>query len=147
MTNTDSMALDYFLSGLKSGPVVVLGGGGVAKTSLSTSQKRGWSTLMHTRRNPCALADITHLAPTGIIHATPLGMAEDDPLPFPEVLEAALPTLRWAVEWVNNDKTAFNAWAEAAKLKRITGAELFEKQAELQSKIFIGECGGGERAE
>jgi hypothetical protein len=69
-------------------------------------------------------------------------MGIDDPLPFPDILEAALPTLRWAIEWVNRDGTAFNSWAETANLRRVDGSELFEKQAGLQNGIFIRECGG-----
>jgi shikimate 5-dehydrogenase len=69
-------------------------------------------------------------------------MGDDDALPFPDILEAALPTLRWAAEWVNRDDTAFNSWAKMVGLRRVDGAELFEKQAGLQSGIFIRECGG-----
>jgi shikimate 5-dehydrogenase len=69
-------------------------------------------------------------------------MGEDDPLPFPEMLEAALPTLRWVVEWVGRDGTAFCEWAAAAGLGLITGRELFERQAVAQSEIFVRECGG-----
>jgi len=140
--NTDADALGDFLKELHSGPVLVLGGGGVAKTSMGVVEKRGWPALMHSRRNPASLSDITSLAPVGIIQATSVGMHMEDPVPFPDILKAALPTLRWAIEWINRDDTAFNAWAGAAGLQQVRGGELFEKQAEMQSRIFIRECGG-----
>jgi 3-dehydroquinate dehydratase type I len=140
--NTDTEALAFFLNKLPLGPVLVLGGGGAAKTSISVIKKMGNPTLTHSRRNPASLTDIARFAPVGVIQATCLGMGLEDTLPFPDALDAALPTLRWAAEWVNRDDTAFNAWADAAGLQRAHGGELFEKQAMLQSLIFIRECGG-----
>jgi 3-dehydroquinate dehydratase/shikimate dehydrogenase len=140
--NTDAESLITFLKKLPVGPVLVLGSGGVAKTSFSVVEKMGSPALMHSRRYPVSLSDIAHFAPVGVIQATSLGMALDDPLPFPDALDAALPTLRWAAEWVNRDDTAFNAWADTAELQRVRGNELFKKQAALQSLIFTRECGG-----
>jgi len=141
--NTDAEALAFFLGKLPAGPVLVLGSGGVAKTSINVAEKIGRPALMHSRRKPLPISDITRFAPVGVIQATCLGMGlDDDTLPFPDVLDTALPTLRWAAEWVNRDETAFNAWADAAGLQLVKGRELFEKQAMLQSQIFIRECGG-----
>jgi len=140
--NTDAEALAFFLNNLPTGPVLVLGSGGVAKTSIGVLEKMGRPALMHSRRNPASLSDITHFAPAGVIQATCLGMSLYDPLPFPDALDAALPTLRWAAEWVNRDDTAFNIWADSEGLQRVYGRELFEKQAVFQSMIFIRECGG-----
>jgi shikimate 5-dehydrogenase len=122
--------------------VLVLGGGGVAKASLAAAEKCGRKGLAHSRRAPLATQDVSRLRPAGVVQATSLGMDADDPLPFPEALEAALPTLKWAAEWVSRDGTAFGAWAETAGLKLVTGRELFERQAEAQSRIFVAECGG-----
>jgi shikimate 5-dehydrogenase len=130
-----------FLEKLPKGPMLILGSGGVAKASMGVAAKRGQG-FMHSRQNPLAAQEIAALAPIGVIQATSLGMGGGDPLPFPEILEAVLPTLRWAVEWVNRDDTAFIAWAKGAGLRIVGGAELFEEQAALQSRIFIGECGG-----
>lgn len=63
-------------------------------------------------------------------------MTPGDPLPFPDLLEAARPSLRWAVEWVYKERTAFAAWAEG--LEFVDGASLFEAQAEVQSSLFQG---------
>jgi shikimate 5-dehydrogenase len=141
VANTDAVALEHFLTELPKGPVLVLGSGGVAKTSIDVAAKRGHA-LMHSRRTPLAAQDIAALAPVGAIQATSLGMGTDDPLPFQDILEAALSTLRWAVEWVNREDTAFMAWAKDAGLRVVSGAELFEAQAAMQSRIFVGECGG-----
>jgi shikimate 5-dehydrogenase len=105
------------------------------------AEKRG-QVLLHSRKNPAAAKDIAAFAPIGAIQATSLGMSGDDPLPFPDILLAALPTMKWAIEWVNREETAFMAWASGAGLQIVTGAELFEKQAALQSRTFITECGG-----
>jgi len=140
--NTDAEALAFFMEKLQSGNVLVLGSGGVAKTSINVIEKMGRQGIMHSRRNPLPLSDIARFAPVGVIQATCLGMGLDNTLPFPDALNAALPTLRWAAEWVNRDDTAFNAWADKAGLQRVCGDELFKKQAMLQSVIFIRECGG-----
>ncbi|MDR1840915.1 MAG: type I 3-dehydroquinate dehydratase [Holophagales bacterium] len=141
-TSTDAEALEFYIKDFQGGPVLVLGSGGVAKTSMRVIEKRGWPALQCSRRSPAPVADVARFAPAGVIQATSLGMGEDDPMPFPEVLEAALPSLRWAAEWVNSDATAFSAWASGAGLQLLSGAELFEKQAALQSRIFVTECGG-----
>jgi len=142
VANTDAVALEHFLAELPKGPVLVLGSGGVAKTSVDVAAKMGHAA-MHSRRTPLAVQDIAALAPVGAIQATSLGMGADAPLPFPDILEAALPTMRWAIDWVNREDTAFMAWAKGAGLKVVSGAELFEAQAAMQSRIFVGECGGG----
>ncbi len=76
-----------------------------------------------------------------MIQATSLGMRPDDPMPFPELLEAAKPTLRWAVEWIYKEDTAFAKWAREGGLSLLEGAALFEGQALAQSKAFIQGCG------
>ena len=80
-------------------------------------------------------------APVGVIQATSLGMAKDDPAPFPEALAAAA-SASWAVEWIYKEDTAFAQWARTAGLALVAGASLFQAQAALQSARFIGECGG-----
>jgi shikimate 5-dehydrogenase len=62
-------------------------------------------------------------------------------VPFPELLEAALGSLRWAVEWIYKEDTAFSRWALASGLKLVPGAELFQAQAEGQCRRFIEGCG------
>mgnify|MGYP003387222506 CR=1 FL=1 len=76
-------------------------------------------------------------APVGVIQATSLGMKAGDPLPFPELLEAAKPTLRWAVEWIYKEHTAFSKWAQEAGLDLVEGTILFESQAMAQSQRFM----------
>jgi 3-dehydroquinate dehydratase/shikimate dehydrogenase len=146
--NTDVDALAHFLKegargkgGAPPGPVLVLGGGGVAKASLAAAEKCGRRALAHSRRAPIPAREVAQLAPVGVVQATSLGMGEDDPPPFPDILDAALPTLLWAIEWVSRDGTAFGQWARAAGLKLVPGRELFERQAEAQSAIFVAECG------
>jgi shikimate 5-dehydrogenase len=139
--NTDADALGHFLGELPKGPMLVLGDGGAAKTSMHVAAKRGHA-LMHSRRNPATAQDVAALAPIGAIQATSLGMGLGDPLPFPDILKAALPTLQWVIEWVNRDDTAFIVWARDLGLRVVGGADLFEKQAALQSRIFISGCGG-----
>jgi shikimate 5-dehydrogenase len=140
--NTDAEALDSILRSLAFGPVLILGSGGTAKTSAMVVKKIGRAIRLHSRRSPLSARDISIFAPVGIIHATCLGMNAGDSLPFPDILGASLPTLRWAVDWVNRKETAFSSWAISGGLQLISGAELFERQAILQSRIFIRECGG-----
>jgi shikimate 5-dehydrogenase len=64
-------------------------------------------------------------------------MAAGDPAPFPELLAAALPSARWAVEWIYKEDTAFAAWALASGLRLVGGASLFEAQAEGQARRFL----------
>ena len=80
-------------------------------------------------------------APVGVVQATSLGMAADDPIPFPDLLAAALPGARWAVEWIYKEDTAFALWARRAGLQLVGGAALFDAQAEAQSRAFIEGCG------
>jgi shikimate 5-dehydrogenase len=68
-------------------------------------------------------------------------MAAEDPAPFPELLAAALPSARWALEWIYKEDTAFALWAREAGLVLVAGATLFEAQAEAQSRRFIEGCG------
>ena len=63
-------------------------------------------------------------------------MEGGDPLPFPELLDAARPGLVWAVEWIYKEDTAFARWAQAAGLTLTGGAALFEAQAKAQARRF-----------
>ena len=69
-------------------------------------------------------------------------MSADDPAPFPALLEAARPSARWALEWIYKEDTAFALWAKESGLQLVSGASLFEAQAEGQSRRFIEGCGG-----
>ncbi|BDU73514.1 type I 3-dehydroquinate dehydratase [Mesoterricola silvestris] len=141
--NTDAGALDAALEGLARGPVLLLGDGGVAATTLAVLQRRGWPVLQASRRRPVAEGEVEAFAPVGIVQATALGMAPGDPAPFPRLLEAAGPGAKWAVEWIYKEDTAFAAWAREAGLRLVEGAALFEGQARAQSELFIRGCGGG----
>jgi len=141
--NTDAQALDAALAGLARGPVLVLGDGGVAATTRAVLEKRGWPVLQASRKLGTAAGDVEAFAPAGIVQATTLGMAPGDPAPFPGLLEAARPFVKWAVEWVYKEDTAFAAWAREAGLRLVEGAALFEGQARAQSDLFIRGCGGG----
>jgi 3-dehydroquinate dehydratase/shikimate dehydrogenase len=135
--NTDAEALDAAIRGLPPGPVLVLGGGGVAATSVAVAEGQGRRVCAASRRNPIRPAEVAALAPVGVIQATSLGMAPGDPMPFPELLEAARPSLAWAVEWIYKEATAFAAWARQEDLPLVEGAALFEAQAEGQSRRFL----------
>lgn len=139
--NTDAIALGQALAGLPQGPVLVLGSGGVAHTTIQVlaEQKRPW--IQASRRHVKIPVQIAHAAPVGVIQATSLGMGTEDPMPFPELLEAARPTLRWAVEWIYKEDTAFARWVREAGLNLVEGGALFEAQALAQSKAFISGCG------
>ncbi len=139
--NTDAEALGQRVSKLPKGPVLLLGDGGVAATSRATLERRGFTVLQASRRHPLEPETVAALAPGGVIQATSLGMEESDPPPFPELLEAARPSLRWAAEWIYKSDTAFAQWIRAQGLALIEGAELFEAQAEAQSRRFIEGCG------
>lgn len=139
--NTDALALRKVLEGLPKGPVLVLGDGGVAQTSREVLEQLRWPVQIVSRRCPLDPSSIATLAPRGVIQATALGMEPDDPCPFPEALEAARPSLQWAVEWVYKETTAFAAWARNEGLRLIEGIELFTYQAEAQSQCFIQNCG------
>lgn len=139
--NTDAEAFDQQLSKLAPGPVLLLGEGGVARTSLAVLETAGRSVLQASRRAPLVAAAVAAFAPVGVVQATSLGMAVEDPPPFPELLAAALPSARWALEWIYKEDTAFALWARKAGLALVAGATLFEAQAEAQSRRFIEGCG------
>jgi 3-dehydroquinate dehydratase/shikimate dehydrogenase len=139
--NTDAEALARALAAMPPGPVLVLGGGGVAHTTLQVLRASGRPWLDASRRAPRTEAEVASFAPVGVIQATSLGMGPEDPAPFPELLEAARPTLAWAVEWIYKEATAFGQWAREAGLSLVEGASLFEAQAALQSQRFISGCG------
>lgn len=139
--NTDAEALDGATRGLPPGPVLVLGAGGVAATSVAVAAKQGRRVTSASRGGPLSPSDVAAFAPVGIIQATSLGMAPGDPAPFPEWLEAARPTLAWAVEWIYKEQTAFAAWAKGSGLPLVEGAALFEAQAEAQSRRFLRVAG------
>jgi 3-dehydroquinate dehydratase type I len=133
--NTDAHALREALVLKPKGTVLLLGSGGVAETSRTVLEELGFSVFRASRASTPSAAAIAHAAPIGVIQATSLGMASDDPRPFPELLAAARPSLRWAVEWVYKERTAFADWA--ADLDLVDGASLFGAQAEAQSRIFL----------
>ena len=140
--NTDAEALALALAPLPEGPVLLLGDGGVAATSRQVLEAAGRPVLAHSRRSPKSPGDLRAAGPVGVIQATSLGMDPEDPPPFPGALEAAEPTLRWAVEWIYKEDTAFARWALDRGLRLVSGTALFEAQAEAQSRRFIEGCGG-----
>jgi len=139
--NTDFTALDAALEPMEPGPVLVLGDGGVAETTRQVLARRGWPSLGASRQIPAEPAAVAAFGPVGVIQATRLGMDHGDPAPFPELLAAAEPSARWAVEWIYKEDTAFAAWGQDGGRRLVTGAALFEAQAEGQSAIFVRECG------
>lgn len=140
--NTDQTAMASLCTKLERGPVVILGGGGVARTSGQFFADLGCPVLYVTRAGHTLPEEVEDFAPVGVVQATSVGMGPEDELPFPSVLDAALPTLRWAVEWVYRNETAFLRWAQGQSLSTVEGGMLFEAQAEAQSRIFIEQCGG-----
>nr|WP_320131631.1 type I 3-dehydroquinate dehydratase [uncultured Holophaga sp.] len=140
--NTDAEALESSLSELPKGPVLVLGSGGVALSSKAVVEAAGRPALLLSRREPLSPVEIEAFQPVGVIQATSLGMAPEDPLPFPEHLAAALPSLRWGIEWIYKEETAFAAWVRQERLRLVEGSRLFELQALAQSRRFIEQCGG-----
>ena len=142
--NTDAEAFGQAMSNLAPGPVLVLGEGGVARTTMAVLAAGGRAVLQAGRRAPLAPEQVAAFGPVGIVQATSLGMAAEDAIPFPELLEAARPSARWAVEWIYKEDTIFAAWAREAGLALVEGAALFEAQAESQSLRFIEGCGGGD---
>ncbi len=139
--NTDAEAFAQRVSKMPKGPVLLLGDGGVAASSREVLERLGFECLQASRRSPLGPARVAIAKPVGLVQATSLGMEETDPCPFPELLEAALPSLRWAAEWVYTTDTAFARWAREQDLPLIEGTELFEAQAAIQSRHFIAECG------
>lgn len=140
--NTDGEALQASLRDLPKGPVLLLGGGGVASTSAEVLGKLGFQVIPVTRENQPTLPVVRASMPVGVVQATTLGMQAADPIPFLNLIEAAVPSLKWAVEWIYKEDTAFAAWAQEKGLKVIGGETLFDLQAESQSKRFIAGCGG-----
>ncbi|HNX30107.1 MAG TPA: type I 3-dehydroquinate dehydratase [Holophaga sp.] len=139
--NTDAVALREALGRLAPGPVLVLGAGGVAHTTFEVLREQGRPWLGASRAEPGSPSGIAQLAPVGVVQATSLGMQAGDPRPFPELLEAARPTLRWAVEWIYKEETAFARWSREAGLTLVEGGTLFEGQASAQSRAFVEGCG------
>jgi len=134
--NTDAEALDAALHGLPDGPVLVLGSGGVAATSRAVAEGQGRVVLNASRRQPLTPAEVRAFAPVGIIQATSLGMGQDDPRPFPELLEAARPSAKWAVEWIYKEDSAFASCGRGAGLRLMGGAAPFGAQAQAQARRF-----------
>lgn len=140
--NTDAEAFEQSLSHLESGPVLLLGEGGVARTSREVLERAGRTVLQASRRQPVGPEAVAAFAPAGLVQATSLGMKAGDPAPFPELLEASRASARWAVEWIYKEDTAFALWSREAGLRVVAGAALFEAQAEAQSRRFVEGCGG-----
>ncbi len=140
--NTDAEAFREVLSKLDPGPILLLGEGGVARSSRIVLEAVGRPFQQASRRSLPSVEDVAAMAPVGIVQATSLGMSAGDPVPFPELLEAARPSARWTMEWIYKEDTAFALWAWAAGLRLVKGATLFEAQAEGQSRRFIEGCGG-----
>ncbi|MDR3672087.1 MAG: type I 3-dehydroquinate dehydratase [Holophaga sp.] len=140
--NTDAIALEGALDSLEPGPVLLLGAGGVAETSRRVLQARGWACLQGSRSAPVPADAVRGLRPVGVIQATRLGMEPGDPAPFPELLAAAEPSVRWGVEWIYKEDTVFAAWVRDGGRRLVAGGALFEGQAAAQSAAFIRECGG-----
>ncbi|BDU68960.1 3-dehydroquinate dehydratase [Geothrix oryzae] len=140
--NTDAEAFGQALSSLVPGPVLLLGAGGVARTSRASLEAAGRPVLQVSRQRPVTPGEVAAFGPVGLVQATSLGMAPEDPAPFGDLLEAARPSARWAVEWIYKEDTAFALWAREAGLALVEGSALFEAQAEAQSRRFIEGCGG-----
>lgn len=140
--NTDLMAMDRLCTGLTRGPVLILGGGGVARTCERFFVELGCPVLSCTRSNLVSVREVEAFGPVGVVQATSRGMDPEDGPPFPEILEARLPGLRWAVEWVYKSETAFLRWARSRDLTTVDGSSLFDAQAEAQNRLFIEHCGG-----
>ena len=140
--NTDAEALEQALSELEPGPVLLLGEGGVARTSREVLGGAGRAVLQVSRRSPSTAEAVAAFGPVGVVQATSLGMSALEPVPFPDLLEAARPSARWAVEWIYKEDTAFAIWARNAGLRLVEGLALFDAQAEAQSRRFIEGCGG-----
>lgn len=140
--NTDAEAFGQSLSHLDPGPVLLLGSGGVARTSRAGLEAAGRSVLQVSRQGPVDPTAVAAFAPVGIVQATSLGMAPGDLAPFVDLLEPARASARWAVEWIYKEDTAFALWARDSGLKLVAGSTLFEAQAEAQSRKFVEGCGG-----
>lgn len=140
--NTDAEAFGQSLSHLDSGPVLLLGGGGVARTSRAGLEAAGRAVLQVSRQAPLEPSAVAAFAPVGVVQATSLGMSPGDSPPFPELLKAAQASARWAVEWIYKEDTAFALWARDSGLTLVEGSTLFEAQAEAQSRRFVEGCGG-----
>ncbi|MBS1766189.1 MAG: type I 3-dehydroquinate dehydratase [Acidobacteria bacterium] len=132
--NTDADALRGALASKPKGPVLLLGSGGVASTSRGVLEALGCPVIQVSRAMPLEAHAVRGASPVGVVQATSMGMSPGDPLPFEDLLEAARPSLRWGVEWVYKERTAFEAWA--AGLDLIGGEALFAAQAEAQSRLF-----------
>ena len=135
--NTDAEALWVALEQLPPGPILLLGGGGVAESTRLQLEQESRPYLQISRQAPANPEMVHTFAPIGVIQATSLGMKTGDPVPFPEQLEAAKPTLRWAVEWIYKEHTAFSKWAQETGLDLVEGNVLFESQAMAQSARFL----------
>ena len=81
--NTDAEALGQSLSKLDPGPVLLLGGGGVGRTSREVLEAAGRPVLQVSRQAPLHPAAVAAFAPVGVVQATSLGMAPEDPAAFP----------------------------------------------------------------
>lgn len=135
--NTDAEALWNALEQLPPGPILLLGSGGVAESTRLMLAQEERPFMQVSRKHLVDATVVRSFGPIGVIQATSLGMNAGDPAPFPELLEAARPSLRWAVEWIYKEDTAFSKWARHEGLNLVEGGTLFNAQAEAQSRRFI----------
>ena len=138
--NTDMEALWVALEQLPQGPILLLGHGGLGESTRLLLAHEGRSFMQIARTAPATAAAVRAFAPIGVIQATSLGMKAGDPMPFPELLAAAKPTLYWAMEWIYKEHTAFSKWAKETGLELVEGEVLFESQALAQSQKFMEIC-------
>ncbi|MBI4912224.1 MAG: type I 3-dehydroquinate dehydratase [Acidobacteria bacterium] len=138
--NTDAEALRILAEDLPRGPVLILGGGGVGRTSAEHFSRLGCPVRVLTRSDPMRAGEVGTFAPVGIVQATRLGMQPGDGLPFPEALEEVGDRAQWGVEWIYGAETSFTRWCRSRGLRMVEGRDLFEAQAETQSQKMIHYC-------
>lgn len=139
--NTDADALEGLAAKFPRGPVLILGAGGVAQITARVFSEWGCPVLTASRSQFPPSAEVADFSPVGVVQATGCGMNPGDGLPFKGLLEAALPSLSWAIEWIYKEDTEFSRWAAEHGLDVLPGQALFERQAEAQSSRFIEGCG------
>jgi len=153
--NTDYLALVEILKkrgSLKNKEVVILGTGGIARAMSAAALRLGaevtilsrtiskardlaeqfscrWGTLEDVQQYPCDI----------LMNATPVGMDGTKSVRQSPVPSSALRKISTVLDAVYNPEITPLLWkARANGCRIIKGTELFQRQAHLQSRMFIG---------
>jgi 3-dehydroquinate dehydratase type I len=149
-SNTDFLAVREALAALSVAGrrVLILGCGGAARAAAFAARRLGCEVTVAGRdyrkvkpvadafgADSATICDLPKVEADVLINATPLGLAEDDPIPFPRVLLGRQPAV---VDFVYRRSGSTNLIREAEEngCRRVEGREILARQAVGQAHFF-----------